>query len=105
MMAIGAKRRDILQLFLFQSTIIGLLGGILGITTGIIGSAFVVNLLNQSIQTLGGALSQAGGIGLAYSIEWFIIAAVVGLVIGVAAGVLPARKAAKMDPVVALRYE
>jgi putative ABC transport system permease protein len=105
MMAIGAKRHDILQLFLYQSTIIGLLGGILGITMGIIGSAFVVNLLNQSIQTLGGAISQAGGIGLSYSIEWFIIAAVVGIVIGVAAGVLPARKAAKMDPVVALRYE
>jgi putative ABC transport system permease protein len=105
MMAIGAKRHDILQLFLYQSTIIGLLGGILGITMGIIGSAFVVNLLNQSIQTLGGAISQGGNIGLAYSIEWFIIAAVVGIVTGVAAGVLPARKAAKMDPVVALRYE
>lgn len=105
MMAIGAKRRDILQLFLYQSTIIGLLGGILGITMGIIGSAFVVNLLNSSIQTLGGAISQGGNIGLSYSIEWFIIAAVVGIVTGVAAGVLPARKAAKMDPVVALRYE
>jgi len=105
MMAIGAKRRDILQLFLYQSMIIGLLGGVLGITTGIIGSAFVVNLLNQSIQTLGGAISQAGGIGLSYSVEWFIIAAVVGIVTGIAAGVLPARKAAKMDPVVALRYE
>jgi len=105
MMAIGAKRRDILQLFLYQSTIIGLLGGILGIILGIIGSAFVVNLLNSSIQTLGGAISAGGNIGLSYSIEWFIISAVVGIVIGVFAGVLPARKAAKMDPVVALRYE
>ncbi|HVQ00296.1 MAG TPA: ABC transporter permease [Candidatus Thermoplasmatota archaeon] len=105
MMAIGAKRRDILQLFLYQSTIIGLLGGILGIILGIVGSAFVVNLLNSSIQTLGGAISAGGNIGLSYSVEWFVIAAVVGLVIGVFAGVLPARKAAKMDPVVALRYE
>jgi len=105
MMAIGAKRRDILQLFLYQSTIIGLLGGIIGITTGIIGSAFVVNLLNQNIQALGGAISQVGGIGLSYSVEWFAIAAVVGVITGIAAGVLPARKAAKMDPVVALRYE
>lgn len=105
MMAIGAKRRDILQLFLYQSTIIGLLGGLLGIITGIFGSAFVVNLLSQNIQNLGGALSQAGAIGLSYSVEWFIIAAVVGIIIGITAGVLPARKAAKMDPVVALRYE
>jgi len=104
MMAIGAKRRDILQLFLYQSTIIGLLGGLIGCILGASGSWFVVDLLNQNIQNLGGALS-TGTIQLTYVPEWFLIASVVGILIGVAAGVLPARKAAKMDPVVALRYE
>jgi len=104
MMAIGAKRRDILQLFLYQSTIIGLLGGLIGCILGASGSWFVVDLLNQNIQNLGGALS-TGTIQLTYVPEWFLIASIVGILIGVAAGVLPARKAAKMDPVVALRYE
>ncbi len=104
MMAIGAKRRDILQLFLFQSTIIGLLGGLIGCILGAAGSWFVVDLLNRNIQNLGGAFS-TGTIQVAYAPEWFIIASVVGILIGVAAGVLPARKAAKMDPVIALRSE
>jgi putative ABC transport system permease protein len=104
MMAIGAKRRDILQLFLYQSTIIGLLGGLFGCIIGASGSWFVVDLLNKNIQNLGGALS-TGTIQVTYAPEWFLIASIVGILIGVAAGVLPARKAAKMDPVVALRYE
>jgi putative ABC transport system permease protein len=104
MMAIGAKRRDILQLFLYQSTIIGLLGGLIGCILGASGSWFVVDLLNRNIQNLGGAFS-TGTIQLAYAPEWFLIASIVGIFIGVAAGVLPARKAAMMDPVVALRYE
>jgi len=104
MMAIGAKRRDILQLFLYQSTIIGLLGGLIGCILGASGSWFVVDLLNKNIQNLGGAFS-TGTIQLAYAPEWFLIASIVGILIGIAAGVLPARKAAKMDPVVALRYE
>jgi putative ABC transport system permease protein len=104
MMAIGAKRRDILQLFLYQSTVIGLLGGVTGCVLGASGSWFVVDLLNKSIQNLGGAFS-TGSIGLDYAPEWFLIATIVGILIGVAAGVLPARKAAKMDPVEALRWE
>ncbi|HWR27082.1 MAG TPA: ABC transporter permease [Candidatus Thermoplasmatota archaeon] len=104
MMAIGAKRRDILQLFLYQSMIIGLLGGLAGCILGASGSWFVVDLLNNSIQNLGGAFS-TGSIQLSYAPEWFLIASIVGILIGIAAGVLPARKAAKMDPVVALRWE
>jgi putative ABC transport system permease protein len=104
MMAIGAKRRDILQLFLYQSSIIGLLGGLLGCILGAAGSWLVVDLLNRSVQNLGGVIA-GGSIQTIYAPEWFVIASIVGILIGVAAGVLPARKAAKMDPVEALRYE
>jgi len=103
MMAIGAKRRYILQLFLYQSIVIGLIGGLLGCILGASGSAFVVQVLNNYLQELGGG-GFAGTITLIYPLEWFGISVVFGIVVGIAAGVLPARKAAKMDPVVALRY-
>jgi putative ABC transport system permease protein len=103
MMAIGAKRRHIMQLFLYQSTIIGLIGGLLGCILGASGSAFVVHMLNNYVTELGGT-AFSGSISLIYPMEWFGIAVVFGLVVGIVAGVLPARKAAKMDPVVALRY-
>lgn len=104
MMAIGAKRRDILLLFLFQSTFVGLIGGIIGVILGAGGSYVVVDLLNQNIKSLGGAFS-TGTIQTTYSLQWFFIATAVGILIGVASGIIPARKAAKMDPVEALRYE
>jgi putative ABC transport system permease protein len=104
MMAVGAKRRDILELFLFQSTVIGLLGGLTGVIFGATGSWFVVDLLNRNIQNLGGAFSM-GSIPLNYAIEWFVIAWGIGIITGIIAGLLPARKAARMDPVAALRYE
>jgi putative ABC transport system permease protein len=103
MMAIGAKRRDILQLFLYQAMIIGLLGGILGCILGASGGAFVVSFLNDYMSRIYG--EGVATIPLMYSYEWFFIALVVGIVVGVIAGILPARKAAKMDPVRALKYE
>ena len=103
MMAIGAKRRFILQLFLYQSTIIGLIGAILGVVLGASGSAFIIQVLNSYIKELGGT-AFTGAIGLNFSYQWFGIAVIFGVLTGIVAGVLPARKAAKMDPVVALRY-
>jgi putative ABC transport system permease protein len=104
MMAVGAKRRHIMSIFLYQSTVIGIIGGVLGVILGASVSAFVVQVINRYMAELGGA-SFSGTITVLYPVEWFFIAAFFGLVIGVAAGVLPARKAAKMDPVEALRYQ
>jgi len=103
MMAIGAKRRYIMSLFLYQSAMIGLFGGVLGVILGASGGAFIIQVLNQYMLEFGGRFS-AGNIPLVYSIQWFLIAVFFGVMIGITAGVLPARKAAKMDPVVALRY-
>jgi putative ABC transport system permease protein len=104
MMAIGAKRREIMSLFLYQSAVIGLLGGVLGVILGASGGAVIIQILNQYMKEFGGAFS-SGNIPLIYSTQWFLIAVFFGIMIGIAAGVLPARKAAKMDPVTALRYE
>jgi putative ABC transport system permease protein len=104
MMAIGAKRKYILQLFLFQSMIVGFLGGILGCILGASGSIITVEFLGDYIEKLA-AGAYSGKILVVFSWEWFIVSLLFGIAIGVFAGVLPARKAAKMDPVVALRYQ
>lgn len=104
MMAIGAKRKDIMSLFLYQSAMIGLLGGIIGCMVGYSGTAFIIQVLSTYLRQIAGA-AYTHDIMLAYSYEWFIIALISGFATGIIAGVLPARKAAKMDPVHALRYE
>ena len=104
MMAIGAKRRFILQLFLFQSIIIGFLGGILGCILGASGSAIVVDFLGKYIEQLAGG-AYSGSMMVLFSWDWIIISLFFGMAIGTLAGVLPARKAAKMDPVRALHYQ
>jgi len=104
MMAIGAKRRDIMNLFLYQSAMIGLLGGVIGCMVGYSGTAFIIQVLSNYMREFAGS-SFTHNIQLVYSYEWFAIALISGFATGIIAGVLPARKAAKMDPVVALRYE
>jgi putative ABC transport system permease protein len=104
MKAIGAKRRNIMNLFLYQSAMIGLLGGVIGCIVGYFGAAFIVQVLSTYMREIAES-SFTHNIQLVYSYEWFAIALVSGFVTGIVAGVLPARKAAKMDPVRALRYE
>ncbi len=89
-MAIGARRSDILAQFLLEATLLTLIGGGIGIVfaTGI---AWL--------------FSQASGIAIGLP-TWAIIAALtVSCTVGIAFGVFPARKAARLDPIEALRTE
>jgi putative ABC transport system permease protein len=94
MKAIGAKNRDILMIFLLNSAMVGLVGGILGVILGWIVSA--------GLQTMmGDELTSGGGVSPYLMIEGLILA----VLIGVISGVVPAYRASKLKPVDALRYE
>jgi len=88
--ALGARRRDILAQFVVEAATLSCAGAVLGIGTGLV-LAFVVNALTP----LPAAVA-----------PWSIgLAVVLGVTVGVAAGVYPATRASKLDPIVALRAE
>jgi putative ABC transport system permease protein len=88
--ALGARREDVLMQFLIESVALSLTGGALGVLLGVT-IALTVTLL----------------IGMPSSIKLWAVAAglIVSASVGVFFGVYPARKAAKLDPIVALRFE
>lgn len=96
MKAIGARNSDILTIFIFNSAIIGLIGGILGIFFGMILSNFLP-LLTGNIRFLSGEIN--------ISSESIILALFVSIIIGTLSGLFPAYKASKLKPIDALRFE
>jgi putative ABC transport system permease protein len=90
MKAIGAKNKDILTMFVFNSIIIGLIGGLLGLGLGIF------------ISELG---AMALGFDSIIGINTIMIAVFVSIGTGLIAGIIPAYQASKLKPVDALRFE
>ncbi|RJT96635.1 ABC transporter permease [Arthrobacter frigidicola] len=86
--ALGATRRQIATQFVTESVILGLLGGLLGATTGVF--AVIAISLSQQWTPVTHPLVAIGG-------------ALLGAVVGLAAGSFPARKATRIEPVAALR--
>ena len=95
MKAIGAKSRDVLSLFLLESSMVSLVGGVIGCVVGVI--------IAKVLSFLGSA---ASGLEIAAIVKPEVILGgiAVALIVGVLSGFYPARKASKMSPVEAVRY-
>jgi putative ABC transport system permease protein len=89
-MAIGATEGDVQKQFLTEAIVLSLIGGAFGIVFGIVASYVIKN-------TLGWAAP--------ISPQAMITAVVFSMAVGVFFGFYPARKAARLDPIEALRYE
>ena len=88
--ALGARRKDIVTQVLVESATLSLVGAVIGISIGV-GGAKVVEMLSP--------------LPAAISPFWITVATLMGVSVGIIAGIYPANRAAKFDPVVALRYE
>lgn len=96
MKAIGAKKLDIISMFVIESGLIGLIGGIIGMIIGF-GLAKIVEII--------AAQSGYGMLKASMSIEFIFSILAFSFIVGILAGLLPAKTAAEMEPVEALRYE
>ncbi len=88
--AVGARGRDILAQFLVEALTLSLLGGLIGIILGLVVSA---------------GIGQLAGWGFVFNPVTIVAAVLFSLAVGVVFGVWPARQAARLDPISALRYE
>lgn len=88
--ALGATRRDIMLQFLFEAATLTGIGGLIGVVTGLAVGRLAALALNVDAPT---------PVGIT------VIAVMVSVGIGLVFGLIPARKAARLDPVEALRYE
>ncbi|MBA2248572.1 MAG: ABC transporter permease [Chitinophagaceae bacterium] len=88
--AIGGTKKSIRQQFLFESVIISLIGAVFGIILGVL----VGNLFSIVLKT-----------GFVIPWGWVVTGIVVCSFVGLCAGLYPAFKASRLDPIVALRYE
>ena len=88
--ALGATAKQIKNQFLVEAVVICQIGGLGGIILGLI---------------IGNLVGAALGAGFVAPWEWMVLALVVCVVVGLLAGLYPAQKAAKLDPIEALRFD
>ena len=90
--AVGAKTRHIMMQFLIEAIVLTIIGGILGIALGFIMASGLTKALDLDIVP-------------SISVETIVVTAGISIGVGLLFGTYPAYKAAKLDPIDALRYE
>ena len=90
MKAVGATNRDVMGVFLIEAGLLGTLGSVLGVPLGLI---------------VGFGATRYAEVDFALALDWMALAVVVGILVGVVAGLYPAWRAARVDPIDALRHE
>jgi len=88
--SIGASSKIIRQQFLIEAVVIGQIGGVIGIVLGVL---------------VGNVVSLVIGVGFTIPWLWLLLGATISFIVSVASGYYPAKKASKLDPIDALRYE
>ncbi|GAY25898.1 hypothetical conserved protein [Desulfurococcaceae archaeon AG1] len=116
MKAVGFRNRDVLILYLLEASLIGIIGGIIGIAAGAMGAQILPQILSSFLrppQPRGpggpGFQQQGQQFSLSYSpvipIDITLAAFALAVAVSIAAGLYPAWRASRMEPVRALRYE
>jgi putative ABC transport system permease protein len=102
MRAIGGKREDVFRIFVLESGLYGLLGGIAGVAVGLLASVFAGEFISQigANEMLKGAAPTAS-----FDASLVLTSIAFSLVISIGAGLYPALKAAELTPVEAINYE
>jgi putative ABC transport system permease protein len=89
-MGVGARGRDVLLQFLIEALLISLIGGLLGVGLGVLASNIITSIMNWPVTI---------------TIQSILLAFLFSTAIGIFFGWYPARKAARLNPIDALRYE
>jgi putative ABC transport system permease protein len=88
--AVGARRRDVLLQFLVESVALSVTGGVIGVGLGVVGSRLI---------------NQFAGWATLVSVQAIVLAFSFAVIVGVFFGLYPAQRAARLDPIEALRHE
>jgi len=97
LMALGASPSSIRRLFLLESGILGFMGSLLGCSIGL---AICLQLKGVQIQD---AMGQTMDLPMAFNPWDFVLFIALSILLSIAAGYYPARKASQLDPVIALK--